>query len=139
MTTVYCGDAMCKRSFDLTVDASTRWPVNCVGCGAPLYPRDRFPSPGHEDFLPEARVMMVLRGGSLSECKESDLRPAPAPRTASEPRAVQAQRPPMPPTPEAPPIIERAPSTSDREGSPGALIALAILVVLAVVIGLLAR
>lgn len=88
------------------------------------HPRDPFPSPGHDTFSPEARALMVLRGGSLAECTEAELLPRPMP-AQGEPVVVS--------TPKHGNGSTHVPTATEPEATSSTLVVVIILVMVAII------
>jgi hypothetical protein len=142
---LWCGEAMCKRSFRTTLrHEGTPWPVQCPTCGVFLYPAEILERAPPSELQPQKAELRVRKGGRLVDCSAaalaklaSDARPAAPRRTAPAAQATgatdgAAMLAAMLEDASAPPAVRPVPS-GRRPVRSKAILAVVILVALGVV------
>jgi hypothetical protein len=96
---LWCGEAMCKRSFRTTLrHEGNPWPVRCPACGVHLYPSDVLKSASANELEPQRAELRMSSGGRLVESTSAALwrlaQPTTDARTAAPTRPARAAREP---------------------------------------------
>ncbi|HEY4122191.1 MAG TPA: hypothetical protein VGM56_30195 [Byssovorax sp.] len=76
---LFCGDALCKASVELTRGREPPWPVRCEKCGTSLYPGDVFERLPANELEPKRGELLTERAGRRVAVASAELwTPAPA-------------------------------------------------------------